>query len=304
MTQPIGCGDARLGRRAFLQGGSLLLVGAGVSVFSDLQPLVMAGDDAKPELRVGLVTDLHYAVKDAAGDRHYRESLAKFADAARQFEAGRADLVVALGDSMDTAPTLDAEKGYLREVKRAFSRLPCKHHFVVGNHCVSRLNKPEFLEIVGQPQTYFSFDAGGRHFIVLDACFRSDGTPYERGNFDWTDAFIPPAELDWLQEDLKKTPLPAVICVHQCLDVAPPIGVKNAAEVRKVFEASGKVHVVLQGHWHEGHYQEIAGIHYCTLKAMVVGSGLENNAFAMLDFLPGGALRLQGFKVQNSFAWS
>ena len=38
------------------------------------------------------------------------------------------------------------------------------------------------------------FDRGGFHFVVLDACFRSDGVPYGRKNFKWTDTKIPPAE--------------------------------------------------------------------------------------------------------------
>ena len=37
-------------------------------------------------LHIGLVTDLHYADKPPAGTRHYRETLAKLAEAAEQFE--------------------------------------------------------------------------------------------------------------------------------------------------------------------------------------------------------------------------
>ena len=89
------------------------------------------------------------------------------------------------------------------------------------------------------------------HFVVLDACFRSDGQPYGRENSEWTDANIPGVEAEWLRADLKQTPHKSVVFVHQRLDVEPPLGVKNASEIRRVLEESGKVLAVLQGHYHQ-----------------------------------------------------
>ena len=60
---------------------------------------------------------------------------------------------------------------------------------------------------------------------------------------------------------------------HQRLDVGNRYGVRNANEVRGVFEESGNVLAVLQGHSHKNDHNEIAGIHYCTMVAMVEGSG-------------------------------
>src|SRR3712207_7498942 len=54
------------------------------------------------------------------------------------------------------------------------------------------------------------------------------------------------SELDWLTEDLKGTDKKVVVLAHQRLDVANDYGVKNAADVRKVLEASGKVACVFQ----------------------------------------------------------
>jgi alkaline phosphatase len=173
----------------------------------------------------------------------------------------------------------------------------------VGNHCVENLTKPEFLGIVGQERSYYSFDKAGYHFVILDACFTSEGKPYGRKNFKWADAKIPPAELEWLQDDLGKTPNKSIVCVHQCLDVMSPFGVKNGSEVRKVLQDSGKALAVLQGHYHWGNYQEIGGLHYCTMSAVIEGSGTENNAYAMLDILPGDAIRITGFRKQKSHRW-
>ncbi|MFM2096337.1 MAG: hypothetical protein RIS70_3461, partial [Planctomycetota bacterium] len=75
-----------LGRRAFLQQGTLLLLAAKASVVR-----LRAEDDA-PRLRVGLVTDLHYADKAPNGTRHYRETLSKLEEAAAELEWLEGDL--------------------------------------------------------------------------------------------------------------------------------------------------------------------------------------------------------------------
>jgi len=79
----------RLGRRAFLQNGALLLAAAGTVNAASL----FAAEDGK-RLRVGLDTDLHHADKTAAGTRHYRETLGKLAVAAIQFEKDKPAFIV------------------------------------------------------------------------------------------------------------------------------------------------------------------------------------------------------------------
>jgi alkaline phosphatase len=289
----------RIGRRAFLRGGTLLLAGAAL-----LPDALLAAAEDKPKLRLGLVTDLHYADKPPGGSRQYRQSLGKIAEAAKRFEEDKPDCVICLGDLIDSAASLDAEKGYVKRVIKEFSGMPGKHHFVLGNHCVENLTKPEFLGIVSQEKSYYSFDAGGYHLVILDACFNSDGAPYGRKNFQWADARLPAAELEWLAADLRQSPHKSIVMVHQCLDVIPPFGVKNSPEVRKILEASGKVLAVLQGHYHQGNYQQVGGLHYSTISAVVEGSGAENNAYAVLDILPGDVIRISGFRKQKSHRWS
>jgi alkaline phosphatase len=139
---------------------------------------------------------------------------------------------------------------------------------VLGNHCVDTLTKDEFLGGVGQARSFYSFDREGVHFVVLDACYRADGEPYGRRNFTWTDANVPPAELEWLEADLQASTGAAIVFAHQRLDVATDHGVRNGAAVRQVLERSGRVVAVLQGHNHQNDYREINGIHYA---ALVVG---------------------------------
>src|SRR5207248_3792797 len=168
---------ARIGRRAFLANGSLVLT-AGLDLVS---PAPLTADDAPAGVVwFGLVTDLHYADKPPAGTRHYRETLDKLAEAADRFGKEKPAFVVQLGDLVDAADSVETELTYLKRVVKAFEAVSADRHHVLGNHCVDTLTKDEFLAGVGQARSYYSFDRGRVHFVVLDACFRGDGRPYGR----------------------------------------------------------------------------------------------------------------------------
>ncbi len=291
---PIQNSNSRLGRRAFLINGTLTLAAASIC------PRALVGNQFKTKLRIGLITDLHYADKPPAGSRHYRESLAKLDAAAAQFKKDQISVLVELGDLIDAADSVETEQSYLKTINQKFSKICPNRHYVLGNHCVDTLKKEEFLQGVGQKESYYSFDQEGFHFVVLDACFRSDGVAYERKNFQWTDANIPPSELEWLKEDLKSNEKPVIVFAHQRLDVSNNHGVKNNKEVRGLLESSGNVTAVFQGHSHQNDLKTIGGIHYCTLVAMVEGTGLANNGFSTLNIDEQGNVQLTGFQKQQS----
>lgn len=287
-------------RRTFLQGSSLLMATAAVTT-RDL----LAADpvDEKPLVRFGLVTDLHYADKAPAGSRHYRDSFDKLTGAAAKFGDLQPQFVVELGDLVDAAPSAKQELAYLKKIDGVFASISKERHYVLGNHCVATLSKEEFLDGVERKKSYYSFDAGDHHFVVLDACFLGNDQPYRRNNFEWNDANVPPVELEWLKADLHQTKHQTIVFVHQRLDDSKQHAVKNASAVRRILEESGRVLAVFQGHSHQNDHQEIAGIHYCTLRAMVEGAGIENNAFTQVDVLAGGVMRVTGFDKQSHYQW-
>ena len=289
-------------RRVFLQNGTLLMAGAAIDA-AGVESLFAAADSAKPAVRAGLVTDLHYADKPRRGSRYYRQTLSKLTEAVAQFKRDKPAFTVELGDFIDAADSVKTELGYLKTVNTLFSKIPGDAHYVLGNHCVHTLTKDEFLGGVGKKESYYSFDKNGFHFVVLDACFRGDGKPYGRKNFKWTDPNIPAAELDWLKSDLRQTKSKTIVFVHQRLDVGKPYGVKNAKAVRKVLEKSGKVLAVFQGHSHKNDHKLINGIHYTTLVAMVEGDGVKNSGYSLLDVFTDGTIRLAGFRKQREYAW-
>jgi prepilin-type N-terminal cleavage/methylation domain-containing protein len=72
---------------------------------------------------------------------------------------------------------------------------------------------------------------------------------------------------------------------------------------RGLRSASGNVKAVFQGHSHQNDLKEIGNIHYCTLVAMVEGSGEQNNAYTMMTVTKDGSIALDGFVKQKSYQW-
>jgi len=253
-------------------------------------------------VRFGIVTDCHYADADPAGTRVYRESLDKLGECVAQMNAEEVDFLVELGDFKDQGrPPVERDTlTYLETIEAVFQRFEGPTYHALGNHDVDSISKPQFLQRVtntgiAPERSYYSFDVNGLHGVVLDPNYRTDGADYDHGNFDWTDANIPPHELEWLRDDLKAARFPVVVFMHQLLDGTGAVYVKNAAEVRAVLEASGKVLAVFQGHHHAGSHHLINGIHYYTLIATVEGQGEDNNSYGIVELCPDG-LAVTGYR--------
>jgi hypothetical protein len=262
-------------------------------------------------MRFGLVTDCHYADADPVGTRFYRESLSKLSECVDRMNAERVDFLIELGDFKDeNRPPVEEETlSHLQNVEAVFRRFCGPKYHVLGNHDMDSISKRQFLSRVentgiGTGRSYYSFDVRGLHGIVLDANYRSDGGDYDHGNFDWRDAHIPAHGLDWLRQDLAASRSPVIVFIHQLLDGAGAVYVKNAFEVRRILEVSGRVLAVFQGHHHPGAYSHMGGIHYYTLKAMVEGHGEENNSYAIVDVLPDQNVTVTGYRKAPSMRLS
>jgi len=287
-----------INRRRFLQYSGAL---AGATFFS---PLDLFSKD-KPILTFGIVTDSHYADRDPAGTRYYRESLSKMAEAMKEMNTMKVNFVVHLGDfkDEDANPSEQKTLSYLKKQEEAFATFKGPRYHVLGNHDTDSISKQQFLENVintgiTKDKSYYSFDREGVHFVVLDADFKTDGTSYSKNNYVWTDSFIPNEQLIWLRDDLQKTKLPSIIFVHQLLDDVDDhdFCVKNAEQVREVLIDSKKVMAVFQGHCHKERYNKIGNIHFCTLPGMVDFSGLDNNSFSVIEVYKSGTINMVGYK--------
>jgi 3',5'-cyclic AMP phosphodiesterase CpdA len=260
-----------------------------------------------PLMRFGLVTDCHYADIPYAkrehpiGDAAYRETLAKLRECVAVMESQRPSFLIELGDFKDQGPDKASTIDYLDKVEAVFSKFPGPRYHVLGNHDLDLIDKSEFLARIknyGQEQAlaHYSFDVAGIRFIVLDACYNSKLEDYVPGNWDWTDANVPPEQLAWLKSEIASASGQVIIFGHQCLDrnADPRHIVRNASEVREILEKSGKVKAVFTGHQHAGLISCVNGITYYSLRAMVLNSG--ENGYAVADVYPSGSIAVTGFR--------
>ena len=271
------------------------------------------------------MTDSHYADKAKAAwpgsTRHYRDSLPKMRQAVDAFNAANLDFVIELGDLKDMGavwsgsgkarkrrPTeeLQAEAiRFLDAIEAELARFKGPRYHVLGNHDMDCISKEDFLAHTrnhgdAAGKTHYAFEVKGVKFIVLDGNFNEDRTPYCRGNFDWTKAFIPDDQLAWLESELKRSrTLPTVVFCHQLSDrfsgVGPSICLGNADKVVGILERNSQVRAVIQGHHHSGNYSCRRNIHYWTMKGMITGAYPEHNSFAVVEVSKNGDVSIRGF---------
>lgn len=149
---------------------------------------------------------------------------------------------------------------------------------VMGNHDCDFCSKKEVLEYYGaEPKTWYSFDLGGFHFVVIDGnyyrckdayysynCGNYFDCPFEGGTLPW----IPPEELHWLEMDLKDAKYPAVLFSHQRLTEADS-SVRNADEVKKILEKAPQgVVLALNGHEHLDEAEKVNGTWFYNVNSM------------------------------------
>ena len=288
-------------RRDFIRqltGGMILLSTA---------PLAVSCKSRKP-LRFGVVSDPHYADKDMVINRYYRQSLDKMREAVDLFNKSDLDFVIELGDLKDMGEDrnpVDALR-FLDEIEGVLQSFRGPVYHVLGNHDEDCLSKAEFLAHTSNPgscngKARYSFKSKGVLCIVLDGNFNADMSDYERGNFDWTSAWLPKDELGWLESELSAHPdTPTLIFIHQMLDrfseSSKALCVSNADEAVAILERNPQVLAVFQGHHHPGYYSFRNGIHYWTCGGMIESEYPDHNFYAVVEVRPGGDISIEGFR--------
>lgn len=222
-------------------------------------------------IRMGIFTDAHYAEGlTTCKTRTCWQSMEKVKRVLAALSD--ADLIVQLGDLINVSGDHETDLKNIRAMQNLLNSYGKTCLSVLGNHDVEAEKKYVFLP--GQKQGYYSVDLDEVRLIVLDGCFTSEGESYEDTGWDWTDSLIPDHELQWLRETLDAAAGGAVVFCHQNLDAreGDPHVIRNAAEVRRILEESGKVMAVLQGHCHSGCRNEQKGILYHTFRALCEGN--------------------------------
>ncbi len=226
------------------------------------------------ELTIGMVTDLHFG-PPALKDGKLRKMTHLAPELTRDFvrsmnDEVRPDLVVNLGDDIeDESREADlARYGECQAILRGASA-PVVN--VAGNHDMVHLNREDMNAFWGRSgPLYYSLDRGGWHLVVLHTLEKKD-----------VEIRVPEPQLEWLQADLAATRAPTLVLMHhsaseQSLDDSrwffglPHIAlVKERATLRRIFEESGRVRAVINGHLHRNHLDVIGGIPYVTVQSMI-----------------------------------
>lgn len=268
-------------------------------------------------VRVAVITDVHANDTNSPNEHkvmvNWSERVSAFVDAAANWSA---DAVVSLGDYVNGAFVMGADlgdpariAGIFDEAYAMLTTFDGPVHYVVGNHDVYNLSKDQILAVTGTESTYYSYDQGGVHFIILDAQYDKYENDY--GHIAWmVQGLIPTVEMDWLKADLAASDLPTVVFIHQPLDSdfellagGPPIA--NHLAVRETLAADNDVIAVFSGHDHESDYSEIDGIHYLTIAAMVDHDDPTPLTWAMVTVdVETGTLVVDGEGIQPDYALS
>ena len=209
----------------------------------------------------GICADVHHS-KDF--DERWR--LEKFIAEARE---RKADFIIQLGDL-----TSFSDEG--REIAKLFNSFEGPHYHVLGNHETEFSDKATVLEMLGQKDKYYSFDAGDYHFIVLDTNYEKQGDKfldYNCRRHDFSNCYINPEQLAWLDADLTSTDKRCFIFMHATCEVGD-FGIINKNDFRGVLWKANqrvgynKVTMVVSGHDHTDEYLYKGGIHYLAVNSM------------------------------------
>jgi len=216
----------------------------------------------KGSVRFVFYTDIHARTEWATP-----EAMAR---AARAINEQKGDVLIAGGDLI----TEGFESSAARVAHRWDAYLQMHRAIqgdifpVIGNHDLVAANPQDgtpaaenprrtYLTHMGLDRTYYSFNAVGYHFVILDS-IQVTGDQYEY------QGMIGPEQLEWLRGDLSKTPhcTPTVIVTHIPLHTAYYSAthgstfaakknrvVVNNREVLKIIQ-NHNVILVLQGHLH------------------------------------------------------
>lgn len=232
-------------------------------------------------LTLALVTDIHFG-PEARFEGKLRkltqaapELLSAFAD--RMRSRVRPDVIVNLGDDIEDEG-LDLDRERYQHVAELLRSAGSEVLNVAGNHDTVHLGSsdlrrawgPDTLPTLVEGQLYGSCDRNGVHLVTLHTQEVKDAS-----------VSVDEEQIAWLERDLAATSLPVVVLMHHsCADQVltgnrwfdgrPHIClVRERKRLRQLFEQSGKVAAVINGHLHWNQLTVHEGIPYMTLQSLI-----------------------------------
>lgn len=214
----------------------------------------------KGTVRFGICSDVH---QDFFFD--VPERMQKFI---HEMNRERVDFIIQLGDFC-------MPKEENRRFMDIWNSFDGPKYHVLGNHDTQISDKKTVMDFIGFPaqESYYSFDLGEYHFIVLDLNFGMKNNrilSYDRHHGPQLSPFdmMSDEELDWLEKDLASTRKPTILFSHQTLNKE----LNNKERFDKIIQEANrkakKVIVAFSGHDHCDWVKEKAGVHHCQINSM------------------------------------
>lgn len=228
-------------------------------------------------IKLGLFSDLHYALRPSSHSRYYDNALSKLEACYKVFREESVDFVVCLGDLIDHPDNPLAGQNELDELSSLIQSNEIDFHLVLGNHDTDTLSRKELYKRGNfRPFPYYAFTQGGIHFLILDSNYNCNDEPFPVGECIWDETYINQEQITWIQAELEQNKtLPIIVFVHANLDpfisdeTLNPHVIKNASTIRAILEQHPKPVTVFQGHYHPGRTHQEKGITYYTLPGNV-----------------------------------
>ena len=233
-------------------------------------------------MKFGLFTDVHYTLKPHENSpRRQTLGMQRIREAFAAFEKAGVDAVLCTGDLVDYNYDRAMTRGFFDEALSFIRSAGLKFIFVPGNHDYAELRAQDFIAR-GLPLPPYTVDFPGLRIVALDSNFDAKGNRSDQSDAPWYETKLPDWELEFLKKTLDETPDRAIVMLHQDLDDAVEQRhiLFNAADARRIIEESGKVPLVIEGHYHSGADHVIGGVRYLTQQAMCDG---DENHFTIID---------------------
>lgn len=255
--------------------------------------------DVKPQLSLGILSDVQYADQDEHQRRHFRKSLDKLRHAVEEMNANRThlDMVLHLGDLVD-----HSVDRFLPAVEPILKSLKYPLYQLLGNH--DFLGSPEdaFERIhmkLGMPARYYSLNAGpskSYRLIMLDgndiALYSTKTDSAKRKlAYEWKAALkrkhrknaqkfngaLSDEQIVWMRHQMSEacnqSQRVLIFLHHPMRPVGEPTNLWNDLEVVPIITSYPCVVGVVNGHAHkflyDFHHTMFGDVHFVTFGGMV-----------------------------------
>ena len=226
------------------------------------------------KIRFALIADIHFGPAKFETDRYKKieEDLplivSQIVDKINAED--NLEFIINLGDLIQertSLPSRDEDLKSAAKVTKILSQLRYPLYHIVGNHDRITLSVEDLRNTFGH-ELYYAFETA--HFKVIGLFLESPRH---------VDVHLVPGEMEWLANQIDISEKKVLVFMHQILVEHPLEGtscegmpdcayVRNKDEIKLLFESSGKVAAVFNGHMHANLYKSENGIPYFSIQAM------------------------------------